>query len=616
MNNVYVLTPDFKISGVIDEYVSNIWRPSFSEVGDFELYLGATDKAIKLLQKNNYVVRSSDIRVEEIKTEYKTTFLTPGGISGVQVINEGNYTDSNGQQWLCDEIVVYANGTGEKIKRFETIVLDGSEDWKAASTNSTGKYRYSSTIINNKIKKSVDNNAYPNGCCTNYMLIPTGTIGTYGCKQGMSVATTGDIYVYDNAYNTNDVTLWKNHLSEHPIVLCYELSEPITTSFTLNETEKLFGTHILQDITNDSECGMSIIYTSGDDIEKELKGESIRLVNSKIQSFRLFGKCMQDGIPSPDNTVDIEITGEGGSVIVSNTSRTSVSTYEKVMIIKNIQLITDVENGDFLCATGRELKFLLHQRIVWNQTTLTGTAEESIRSLVNDNAISPTDSNRIIPGLVLGVSAGLNDNIEKQVTGEHLDDVITEICKTYHYGWDIFVTNNSMVFVLYAGTDRSYGQTERPYVVFSDEFENLYNTDYQLFTEEYANATLIGGEGEGLDRVYADLNNELSGLNRFETFTDARDISSNKGSDGEIDEETYLKLLAERGRENLAALSYTEGFSGEVLSDVAFKYGKDFFIGDIVTVINKYGIQKNVRVLSAIESEDDSGTKLIPQFNI
>ena len=359
MNNIYVLTPDFKLDGIIDEYVSNIWRPSYSDVGDFELYLGATDKAIGLLKENRYAVRSSDISVE--------------------------------------------NG---------------------------------------------------------------------------------------------------------------------------------------------------------------------------------------------------------------------ITTYEKVMVIKNIQLITDIENGDFLCVTGRELKFLLHQRIVWNQTTLTGKVEDAIRRLVNENAIVPTDSNRIIPNLALGVSAGLTDTIEKQVTGAYLDKAISEICTTYNYGWDIFIVNKTMVFIVYTGTDRSYEQTERPYVVFSDEFENLYNTDYQLFTEEYANTTLIGGEGEGLERVYTAVNNSNSGLNRYETFTDARDISSNKGSENEIDAATYLKLLVERGRENLAGLSYTEGFSGEVLSDLAFKYGEDFFIGDTVTVINKYGIKKNVRVLSAIESEDESGAKLLPQFNI
>ncbi len=293
-----------------------------------------------------------------------------------------------------------------------------------------------------------------------------------------------------------------------------------------------------------------------------------------------------------------------------------VATYKKVMVIKNIQLITDVENGDFLTVTGRELKFLLHQRIVWKQTNLTGTAENVIRQLVNENAIQPTDANRVIPNLVLGASVGLTDTITKQVTGEYLDKVVSEICATYNYGWEIFISDNKLALIICTGTDRSYDQTERPYVVFSDDFENLYNTDYQLSTEEYANTTLIGGEGEGLERVYTTVNNGNSGLNRYETFTDARDISSNKGSEDEIDLETYLKLLIERGRENLATLAYTEGFSGEVLSDVAFKYGEDFDIGDVVTVINKYGIQKNVRVLSAIESEDESGVKLLPQFNI
>ena len=72
------------------------------------------------------------------------------------------------------------------------------------------------------------------------------------------------------------------------------------------------------------------------------------------------------------------------------------------MIIKNLQLSTDIENGDFYCVTGRELKFLLHQRIVWKQTTLTGTAEDAIRRLINENAITPTDTKRVIPNLMLG----------------------------------------------------------------------------------------------------------------------------------------------------------------------------------------------------------------------
>ena len=289
--------------------------------------------------------------------------------------------------------------------------------------------------------------------------------------------------------------------------------------------------------------------------------------------------------------------------------------YKKVMIIKNIQLTTNEETGDFITVTGYELKYLLHQRIVWCQTNLTGTAENAIRRLVNENAISPTDSKRVIPNLVLGASAGLTDSIEKQITGDYLDEAIKSICESYNYGWSINIYDSQLVLEVYSGLDRSYGQSDRPYVVFSPNFENLYNTNYQLITEYYANCTLVGGEGEGTARKYTTVGNNVSGLDRFEMFTDAKDISStNDGAT--ISASQYLKLLEERGKEKLAELAYTEGFSGEVLPNVGFKYGIDYYLGDIVTVISEYGIKRNVRVLSAIESEDVSGTKLLPQFNM
>lgn len=290
-------------------------------------------------------------------------------------------------------------------------------------------------------------------------------------------------------------------------------------------------------------------------------------------------------------------------------------TYKNVMIIKNFTLETS-EEGDRFIFTGRELKFLLNKRIVWQQTTLTGKVESAIRKLVNENAISPSDSKRVIPRLLLGGESGLTDTIDKQVTGDKLDTCITEICTAYNYGWDVYIYNTNLVFIVYKGLDRSYAQTVRPYVVFSDDFDNIINSTYERRSEEYANCTLVAGEGEGVARITTSVNNGLSGLERTEVFTDARDLSRNVGSDNEIDATTYLKLLEERGRENVAALEITEGFSGEVVTEGSFTYGVDFDLGDIVTVINKYGIGKNVMVLSAIESVDDTGTKLIPQFNI
>lgn len=233
----------------------------------------------------------------------------------------------------------------------------------------------------------------------------------------------------------------------------------------------------------------------------------------------------------------VELLKENRYVVRSMdiTVENGIVTYKKVMIIKNIQLVTDVENGDYLTVTGRELKFLLHQRIVWAQMNLVGTAEKAIRDIVDYNAINPTDSKRIIPNLVLSDSLGLTDKIDKQITGDFVDEAIVEICSTYNYGWEMYISNGKIIFRIYTGTDRSYGQNIIPYIVFSEDFENLYNTEYQLNTESYANTTLIGGEGEGAERFYTTIGEENTGLARFEVFTDARDISQNK--DVSTDEE-------------------------------------------------------------------------------
>ncbi len=301
---------------------------------------------------------------------------------------------------------------------------------------------------------------------------------------------------------------------------------------------------------------------------------------------------------------DINIDSDGNTI------------YKNVMVVKNIAITTDAEDGDFLTVTGKELKSVIGQRIVWKQTNLKGNIEAEIRRLINENAINPTDVNRVIPGLVLGGIQGLTSEIEKQLTGTRIDEAIVEICKSYNYGWDVCICNDKMVFIMYEGVDRSYNQNENPFVVFSDDFENIMNTSYQLTTEDYANTTLVGGEGEGTERVFATVGIDNAGLDRYEVFTDARDLSRNTGTENEISSDDYDLLLKERGNGNLAGLGYTEGFSGEVIHNVTFKYNEDFFIGDIVTVISKYGVQSDVRVLSAIETEDENGTSLIPQFNI
>lgn len=55
------------------------------------------------------------------------TLPTPNGLPGMPVAYGGNYTDENGQQWLCDEVDLAG---GVYVKWFATDILTGEEEWK------------------------------------------------------------------------------------------------------------------------------------------------------------------------------------------------------------------------------------------------------------------------------------------------------------------------------------------------------------------------------------------------------------------------------------------------------------------------------------------------------
>ena len=81
-----------------------------------------------------YMFAVGDIKTYEPYHEPQSlTLATPNGLPGVPVSKDGNYTDADGQQWVCDEIDL---GRGKYVQRIETRILDGTEAWKHRITNS------------------------------------------------------------------------------------------------------------------------------------------------------------------------------------------------------------------------------------------------------------------------------------------------------------------------------------------------------------------------------------------------------------------------------------------------------------------------------------------------
>ena len=306
-------------------------------------------------------------------------------------------------------------------------------------------------------------------------------------------------------------------------------------------------------------------------------------------------------IPGTDENID-KITA--GRYLLRAEDKTD-GKYENVMLIEKINLSFSEDDGWLLTVSGEGLKALLKRRVIWTQTNIEDTVENGIRTLINENVISPSESARKIDDFILDTAVGLTDEFETQVFGENLGEYIKETCETYNYGWDIYINNRKYVFRLFTGTDR------HSTVTFSRDYDNLQDTEYEYTLEEYKNAALVGGEGEGTDQRYASIGT-ATGLDRYEAYIDGSDVSSN----GEIITlDTYIELLKEHGKQELAQTSITQTLSGEVVPNGMFKLNVDYFLGDIVHIKAEKGISANARISEIIYSEDENGVLITPTFS-
>lgn len=291
---------------------------------------------------------------------------------------------------------------------------------------------------------------------------------------------------------------------------------------------------------------------------------------------------------------------------------------EHVMIVEKLLIKTDVELGNHVTVTGRSLESILMRRIVWKQRSISGNLQNGIKTLLEENVISPADSNRRIDNFIFEESTDpriTSLTIDAQYTGDELYDVISKLCKEHDIGFKVTLNDNKQfVFKLYMGIDRSYEQTENPYVIFSPNFENIVNSNYIESKSALKNVTLIGGEGEGSARRYTTVGS-AKGLDRRELFTDARDISSKTEDDQTLTDDEYTAKLRQRGEEKLSENIDITSFEGEIEATMMFRYREDFFDGDIVQIANEYGHETKVRIVEMTTSENEQGTSVYPTFS-
>lgn len=300
----------------------------------------------------------------------------------------------------------------------------------------------------------------------------------------------------------------------------------------------------------------------------------------------------------------------------------SIKDSDQYMVVETVRINSDVEDGDKLIATGRTLVSVLDRRIVWDQTNLTGNFQDAIEQLLNENLISPIDTDRQVDIISFEASTDpiiTAETINEQFYGDNLLEAIKLLCYSRGIGFKfINLDGGQFKFKLYVGVNRSFNQLDNPQVIFSPDFDNLIDSDYLETVVEEKTVALVLGEGEGVDRVgvvVESSNGPGSGLSRKELFADASDISATIDG-GTMLEEDYADILASRGFQALSEATEKSSFGSTVEARVSFVYGKDFFLGDIVQAKNEYGIEGAMQVTEVVISEDASGSTIFPTFEM
>ena len=303
---------------------------------------------------------------------------------------------------------------------------------------------------------------------------------------------------------------------------------------------------------------------------------------------------------------------------------------DHVMIIEKIEIDTDVEDGNTITITGRSLESLLDRRIVWNETSLSGSFQDGIEKLLNENIISPSNESRKIPNFKMEKSedqAITNLTIEAQYKGDNLYDILQTLCTERNIGFKVVLSDtNELVFSLYSGTDRSYDQTDNPYVIFSPNYDNLISSNYIESKSSFKNVTLVSAEDsdnrpeeEGAEAPLVETAvGNVSGLARRETFTNYGSISRTVTEDDQektLSDSEITAMLRQKGKETLAENASILSFEGEAETSTMFKYGEDFTIGDIVQVEDHYGHESRARVIELVLSDATDGFSVYPTFS-
>ena len=181
---------------------------------------------------------------EPYKTLRTTTIPLSNGLPGIPVTAGGNYTDENGQQYICDEIDF---SRGKNVQRVWKGVFDGSsdEEWSEFGTQ---------PVVYTIIKDIAPNTKIMCNLLRAYDYVPS-------YKKGITNNSNGAICVWDDRFDT--AATFKSFVAVNPLIVFAILKKPIETDLTeaqIQAYKSLTTFKPTSIISNDASAQMEVEY--------------------------------------------------------------------------------------------------------------------------------------------------------------------------------------------------------------------------------------------------------------------------------------------------------------------------------------------------------------------
>lgn len=302
----------------------------------------------------------------------------------------------------------------------------------------------------------------------------------------------------------------------------------------------------------------------------------------------------------------------------------SVSNY--VMRVSTIEDSTDDNGVPTLKITGQSIERMFENRAAFgvldDLTTapkwiLTDTPAEVAKTVVRSICITGIlDPGDVIPYLIEGsflpedTIAAPADPITVEISPQSVYSALKGICDPWSLGFRILRNGDlsQLYFDVYTGSDRTTKQNILPAVVFTPELDNLQNTRELSSVDDYKNVAYVYSPA-GFETVYPeDVRPETAGFERHVLVVDASDITE--------DNPDVSAALIQRGNEELSKHRSYSAFDGEINPNSIYKYGVDYYLGDLVEVRNTDGVTNDMRVTEQIFISDGEGIRTYPTLAV